>query len=176
MTDQVTAHVSPEVWRTLDANINRASEGLRLLEDVVRFTLNDPGLCRQLRSIRHHLSQASAPWQSELLSSRDSKGDIGRGEDFEEDPKRRDILALVRSNSKRVQEALRTLEELAKLPGVGGIFDWAKLKELRFSAYELEKNVVFLLGSSRSLRGEQAAPRAQKRRSAAEKGPKESHR
>ncbi len=162
MTEQAAAQVSPEVWRTLDANINRASEGLRLLEDVVRFTLNDTGLCQQLRSIRHHLSQVSARWHEELLSARDSKGDIGRGEDFEEEPRRRDILALVRSNSKRVQEALRTLEELAKLPGVSDVFDWAKLKERRFSAYELEKNIVSLLSSNRSAAAETGWPQDKK--------------
>lgn len=140
----------PEVWRTLDANINRASEGLRLLEDIVRFSFNDTNLCQRLRSMRHHLSRASAPWQQELLASRDSRGDIGRGEEFEEVPERQDVLALVRSNSKRVQEALRTLEELAKLPGVGDVFDWAKLKELRFSTYDLEKSIVSLFSSSRS--------------------------
>jgi hypothetical protein len=30
------------------------------------------------------------------------------------------------------------------------VFDWTKLKERRFSAYELEKSIVSLLSSNRS--------------------------
>jgi hypothetical protein len=80
-----------------------------------------------------------------LLSARDSKADIGREAEFEGEPKREDIVAVVRSNSKRVQEALRTMEELSKLPGMEPVFDWAKLKEYRFATYELEKEIVSFL-------------------------------
>ncbi len=142
MAERTPVNVSPAIWRTVDASINRASEGLRLLEDLVRFSLNESHVCQQLKNIRHYLSQVAAPWQRELLSSRDSKGDIGRESSFDEESKRDDVLSLVSSNAKRVQEALRTLEELGKLPGMDKVLDWTKLKEFRFLAYELEKDIL----------------------------------
>ncbi|MBI4333961.1 MAG: hypothetical protein HY673_22085 [Chloroflexi bacterium] len=142
MPESTSKQAVPAVWRAIDANLNRASEGLRLLEDIARFTLNDSELCRKLKAARHYLARAAIPWQEELLTSRDAAGDIGREAEFEESPHREDLISLVRSNSKRVQEALRTLEELAKLPGLGAAFDWTKLKEHRFAAYDLEKELV----------------------------------
>ncbi len=142
MAESASREPPEAVWRTADANINRASEGLRLLEDITRFALNDSVLCGKLRAARHYLSQASASRQRELLSARDSAGDIGRKAEFEETPQRGDLVSLVRSNSKRVQEAFRTLEELAKLPGMDAVFDWKKLKESRFMAYDVEKEIV----------------------------------
>jgi len=48
--------------RLLDANANRAREALRVLEDYARFVLNDPALSADLKSIRHTLAEATAPW------------------------------------------------------------------------------------------------------------------
>ncbi|MDP2719959.1 MAG: thiamine-phosphate pyrophosphorylase [Dehalococcoidia bacterium] len=132
---------SPE-WRIMDASLNRASEGLRLLEDLVRFTFNDSSLSGRLKGLRHYLAGAAIPWQKELLTSRDSPGDIGRDADFDPDPSREDLISIIRSNAKRVQESLRTMEELAKLPELNKAFDWAKLKEMRYSLYELEKDIL----------------------------------
>ncbi|MFQ5925353.1 MAG: thiamine phosphate synthase, partial [Dehalococcoidia bacterium] len=42
--------------RLIDANLNRISEGLRLLEDVARFLVNDAALSEQLKSLRHELA------------------------------------------------------------------------------------------------------------------------
>lgn len=138
--------MSAAVWRTADVNINRAGEGLRLLEDISRFILDDETVCKKLKGIRHYLATASAPWHNELISSRDSAGDLGREAGFDEAPKRENLISLARANSKRVQEALRSLEELAKLPGMDAALDWARLKEHRFTAYDIEKEIVSLLG------------------------------
>lgn len=139
---ETSSAVSKAIWRAVDANINRASEGLRLLEDITRFSLNNADLCRGLRAIRHYLAKVAAPLQKELISARDAAGDIGREAEFEEEPRRQDLAALVRSNSRRVQEALRTLEELGKLPGMEAALDWAKLKEFRFTTYDIEKELI----------------------------------
>ena len=41
--------------RLYDANLNRASEGLRVAEDVCRFHLDLPGLATELKELRHQL-------------------------------------------------------------------------------------------------------------------------
>ena len=61
----------------IDANLNRSSEGLRVLEDVARFLLNDAELSQRLRTLRHNLAQQSKSLSVGLLSDRDSEHDVG---------------------------------------------------------------------------------------------------
>ena len=49
-----------DLGRILDASVNRAREGLRVIEDYVRFVLDDPGLTRRLKEIRHRLAAGRA--------------------------------------------------------------------------------------------------------------------
>jgi len=46
------------------------------------------------------------------------------------------------SNSRRVQESLRTLEELAKVPGTIPELDSEKFKQARFNLYTIEENLL----------------------------------
>lgn len=126
-------------WRIIDANLNRASEGLRVLDDIVRFVLNDADLSRGLRAIRHEIVDVAAGVTGELLKHRDSEEDVGI--EAEATPKK-DIAALARANFKRVQEALRVLEETAKLPETRGKLDSDRFRKARFSAYTLEKQTL----------------------------------
>ena len=54
--------------RILDAAANRAREGLRVIEDWVRFALDDAHLTECLKQIRHDLAAALAciPWEQRL--------------------------------------------------------------------------------------------------------------
>ncbi len=124
------------VYRVLDANINRAREGLRVLEDVARFILNDRKTTAMLRSCRHLLDRSARKIYPQLLAARDSGDDLGRT--FKE-PKRKDLLSLTAANFKRVEEAIRVLEEFAKLFGAhqGRMF-----KKIRFTMYQAEKILV----------------------------------
>ena len=62
-----------ELARILDASANRAREGLRVIEDYVRFVLDDPGLTRRLKEIRHRLAEAERGLDEQLLlGSRDA--------------------------------------------------------------------------------------------------------
>ncbi len=126
-------------WRIIDANLNRASEGLRVLDDIARFVLDDAELSRELRAIRHDIVNAAASVTSELLKHRDSEEDVGV--EAEGTPKK-DIAALARANFKRVQEALRVLEETAKLPETRGKLDSDHFRKARFTAYTLEKQTL----------------------------------
>ena len=67
-----------DLGRILDASANRAREGLRVVEDYVRFVLDDPGLTRRLKEVRHRLGEAVRGLDPELLiGSRDTRGDVG---------------------------------------------------------------------------------------------------
>uniref|UniRef100_A0A7C2EIY3 Thiamine-phosphate synthase n=1 Tax=Ammonifex degensii TaxID=42838 RepID=A0A7C2EIY3_9THEO len=119
--------------RMADANLNRAREGLRVMEDVARFILQESSLTERVREARHKLRQAAALLPFECLTARDVKEDPGV--DFPEEP-HPSAGALAISNARRVQEAARVLEETARFaaPEVAGDF-----KRLRFLAYELEQ-------------------------------------
>ena len=124
--------------RIIDANLNRLNEGLRLLEDVARFTLNDAATSAKLKSLRHELSEGVAPMREALLSARDASGDVAAF--AEEDMKRDDMPAIVAANARRVTESLRVLEELAKLPDSG--LDPERFKRARFAVYTIERELM----------------------------------
>ncbi len=127
------------MWRVLDANFNRLSEGLRVLEDVSRFILNEKGLTERLRLLRHELIPRDVSLKAKFLSSRDSRSDVGKLEGGEEQG---DILALATANAKRAQESLRVIEELGRLPEISPRLDWKKFSRARFDLYELEREIV----------------------------------
>ncbi|WP_445348478.1 thiamine phosphate synthase [Desulforudis sp. DRI-14] len=127
--------VSVFEWaRIADVNFNRAREGLRVAEETARFVFNDRELTLRVKDLRHRLSELEARFpggRRSLLLARDAAGDCTASE-VEERP-RRDLAG---PNWKRVQEAVRVLEELART------FDGElahALKEIRFKAYTLEK-------------------------------------
>ncbi len=127
--------------RLLDANLNRASEGLRVLEDVARFILDDQPLSRELKAVRHEVSTLAQEFELPLLSMRDSSGDVGResgvpstGEDAS--------IALVRANAKRAEESLRVIEECARLSEFAAHIDVARVERLRYATYDFEKRLV----------------------------------
>ena len=67
-----------DLGRILDASANRAREGLRVVEDYVRFVLDDPGLTRRLKEVRHRLAEAERGLDEHLLlGSRDTREDVG---------------------------------------------------------------------------------------------------
>src|SRR4029077_16485227 len=66
------------VWRLLDANANRAREGLRVVEDTARFVLAQPKASSALRLLRHRLDQLVLRNYGTLLQHRDVENDSGR--------------------------------------------------------------------------------------------------
>jgi len=124
--------------RLIDANLNRISEGLRLLEDVARFILNDARISAELKSLRHELLGEDTSLQKELLSARDSAGDVAAF--AEEEARRDDLPTILIANARRVQESLRVVEEFAKLPDIA--LNPEKFKKARFALYELERKLT----------------------------------
>ena len=129
------------VYRIIDASMNRIGEGLRLLEDVARLLLGEAGITEQLKVMRHELIRGEGPLHQQLLESRDSAGDIGVDISVPGENGQRDLPAVVVANARRVQEALRTLEELAKLPEVAPHLDSEKFKHVRFQLYAIEQDL-----------------------------------
>jgi len=140
--------------RLMDANIDRLSEGLRVLEDVARFVLGDIKATETLKRMRHELIPADPALKSRLLAARDSESDIGR-----ESPvariERKTLIDLVAANARRAQESLRVLEEFAKLPDCPPEIASRNFEQARFTLYQMEKTLVF--GFTRQNRRERIA-------------------
>jgi thiamine-phosphate pyrophosphorylase len=137
-TDQVDAA------RILDASANRAREALRVIEDYCRFTLDDRFLCGELKRLRHDLTAALGVLPAGLLlGARDTLRDVGTTVSSASEQQRLSLQAVVQANLKRLEEALRTLEEYGKLRSreLG-----AALEQLRYRSYTLERAI--LLGNT----------------------------
>ncbi len=134
-----------EALRIIDANLNRASEGLRLLEDIARFLLNDAEISQQLKDMRHNLAQEAKPLGVKLLSQRDLEHDVGATltlpSPFEGEAQQ-DLPGLITANAKRAEESLRVIAELAKLPQVSPMLNSARFEQLRFNLYSLERRLT----------------------------------
>ena len=127
--------------RKTDANLNRACEGLRVLEDAARFDLNREDLTAHCRRMRHELRSLFENRRLRLLDLRDSVSDVGVSvSQTARDDGRPNRLAVIAANAKRVQEALRVLEEALK--GEGLQAEAKKAEALRFESYTLEKQVT----------------------------------
>ena len=135
-----------EVQRILDANLNRAREALRVVEDFCRFALDDAALADAAKQARSRLQQASALLPAdELLAARDTPGDVGAALASPTEYVRRDAAAVAVAAAKRLTEALRTLEEYAK---IGWPEAARRLEALRYEAYNLEQRLGWRLAAS----------------------------
>ncbi len=132
-------HSQDYIYRLLDANLNRAREGLRIIEDIFRFILSNKKITQKLKKIRSNLSKAVKEIYPELIKAREVKSDFGR-ETIEK--KRKNLNDLVIANFRRVEEAMRVVEEFGKLISQSAGY---KFKKLRFQIYNLEKEIFFFL-------------------------------
>lgn len=132
--------------RIIDANGNRVAEGLRVLEDEMRFSMGRPDLSESLRKIRHQVRQGAAPLFDAAMAARDAAGDpglaISQSSNMDARPSLRDLVI---ANCKRVQEGLRSLEEQCKLVGEGEIS--RIMERCRYESYTMEQAVVGALHS-----------------------------
>ena len=131
---------SKTALRIVDANLNRIGESLRLLEDIARLLLNDAVLSGRLKAMRHELAVKDLRAKKQLLQSRDSRDDVGIDIEVKQQTKERELPAAVIANARRIQEAMRVIEELAKIPGTG--MDSGKFKDARFEMYDIERELV----------------------------------
>jgi thiamine-phosphate pyrophosphorylase len=138
-----------DLSRILDASANRAREGLRVVEDYVRFALDDPLLTRRIKEVRHRLGEAIRGLDQEtMLDSRDTRGDVGTHIMTDTEQSRENPRAVLMANFARTGEALRSLEEYTKLLNV-----WlsGRFEVLRYDVYTLEKLTLTALSSRKGL-------------------------
>ena len=131
--------ISNQTLRIIDANLNRIGEGLRVLEDIARLLLDDATLSQRLKDMRHRMVRVDLSLEQQFLQARDSEGDVGIDLEVSGEEKYKDVPATVVANARRVQEAMRVMEELAKNPGVPLESD--KFKQARFNLYTIEKEL-----------------------------------
>jgi thiamine-phosphate pyrophosphorylase len=125
--------------RILDAAANRAGEAVRVIEDYARFVLDDRHLAGQCKSLRHDLTNALSVFSAaERHAARETRQDVGTTISLKTELERADLRAVVGANFKRLEQALRSLEEYAK----GSTASAARaLEQLRYRVYTLERAV-----------------------------------
>jgi thiamine-phosphate pyrophosphorylase len=138
MVDQQSwnKQVQPALCRILDANLDRAREGLRIIEEWCRFGLDSAELAEECKQLRQELAQ----WHTmELRLSRNTPGDLGTELTHPQEERREGIDSVLQANFCRIEEALRVLEEYGKIyhPDMGVSF-----KQMRYRVYTLESRLL----------------------------------
>jgi len=145
-------------FRIVDAAANRTAEGLRVAEDVMRMHLNDRHLAKQLKQLRHDLTETlSALPAANSIAARDSVGDVGRSIEVKQEYERSKVSEaesqndsgfepILTANFKRAQQALRTLEEFWKTESESAA---KAIEQIRYRSYTLEKACSLALRSSK---------------------------
>lgn len=141
--------------RIIDANLNRAREAFRVLEEYARLVLDDAGLSAALKEARHALAQAAAEFEGRegpdargksarakacgsVIRSRDILGDVGREVGTPTEYVRSDTEQVALAAGKRLSEALRAVEEYGKT--IDSTFA-AAIEKIRYQGYELERRL-----------------------------------
>jgi thiamine-phosphate pyrophosphorylase len=145
VTDETDGH------RIVDAAANRAREGLRMLEDFLRFARDNRFLTAELKSWRHDFARLLNRYgERALLASRDTEEDVGTTVRTRHETTRDTLIDVVRAAFKRTEEATRTLEEISKAlrPDIA-----EPLSQLRYRLYTLEKAVLTAEAAGERLAG-----------------------
>jgi len=137
--------------RILDAAMNRAAEGLRVVEDFARMVLDDTHLSRLAKELRHDLTTAgqSLP-PADRHAARDTLGDVGTRIATKEETERDDAWQVAAASFQRTAQALRSLEEYGKLVDISLA---AECESLRYRLYTLEKAMSLTTHSQAGLHG-----------------------
>ncbi len=125
--------------RILDASANRAAEGLRVVEDYVRFVLDDSHLTQLLKQLRHDLARTySEIPHTHRCAARDTQHDVGTEISTAAELQRTDAWEVCLASFERSKQSLRSLEEFSKVasPELAGRFETQ-----RYRLYTLEKAI-----------------------------------
>ena len=119
--------------RIVDANGNRVREGLRILDDLARFVLDDAALAAEFKALRHAVTAALGGPGTSALAAPDVEGDVGTTTTGAGEATRPDIASVAEAAGGRVAEGLRALEEMTKLAGRAEAA--TTIEGLRYRAY-----------------------------------------
>ena len=97
--------------RLLDANLDRAREGLRVLEDWARFGLDRADLVARCKHLRQRLGSCHA---DRFKLARHTATDPATGMGHPAQAERLSPGQILAANAGRAQEALRVIEEFAR--------------------------------------------------------------
>lgn len=125
-------------YRLIDANLNRLKEGLRVLEDISRYLLDNKELTLKIKLLRH---QSTYNNPSSLLKTRNTSTDVLKNNSLKSEETRKNIQDIILANSKRVQESSRVLEEMLKIEDIKHS---STFKEIRYETYNIEKELFFI--------------------------------
>lgn len=153
---------SRRVLRVADANLNRASEGLRAAEDVLRFCLDRAALSREARLARHAVRAAGQVLASDvaLRRARDARGDVGRRRSTP-GTRRGTPGEMLAANLRRAQESVRVLEEVAHIAGRPRAA--ALFQAVRYRLYTLEQRALAGAGGKTAARPASLAAKSPRR-------------
>jgi len=124
------------IRRLLDANLDRAREGLRVLEDWSRFALERGDLVTACKDLRQRLGRLH---HARYKLERDTAGDGGAGLGHPAQLERQAPAQVLAANAGRVQEALRVLEEFGRLEDAALA---AEAAAIRYRLYDLEVELL----------------------------------
>ncbi|MBI4845785.1 MAG: thiamine-phosphate pyrophosphorylase [Candidatus Omnitrophica bacterium] len=129
-------------YRVVDANVNRAKEGLRVLEDILRFVCDDKKLTGEVKKIRHQLTDYLKLLPDfkaiNLLKFRNAVSDVGK-KTINLELQRNNVSDIFLANAQRVKESIRVLEEFMKISHKHSAL---LFKKLRYKIYSLEKRAI----------------------------------
>ena len=127
---------SSAVERLLDANLDRAREGLRVLEDWARFALDRSDLVARCKDMRQRLGRLHA---DRYKLARHTASDPAAGMGHPAQLERQDPSQVIGANASRVAEALRVLEEFGRsdAPALA-----AEAAAIRYQLYDLEVDLL----------------------------------
>jgi len=126
------------IFQIIDANLDRAREGLRVLEDWARFGIGRNDCVTRIKNFRQILGKNHLEVYKQ---SRNYIEDQCKGLTHEEQTKRKTPEQIISSNAARVQEALRVTEEFSRLHN----HELSKIaSEIRYEIYTLEIDLLNL--------------------------------
>ena len=132
------------IYQIIDANLDRAREGLRVLEDWARFGLGGNYFVAKIKNYRQILGKNHL---EVYKKSRNYIEDQCQGLTHQEQYKRKTPEQIISSNSGRVQEALRVIEEFSRLHN----HELSKIaSDIRYEIYNLEVDLLNLRMCERS--------------------------
>ena len=126
------------IYQIIDANLDRAREGLRVLEDWARFGLGKEKYVKKIKNFRQILGKNHLKVYKQ---SRNHIVDKCQGLTHQEQINRNTPEQIISSNSGRVQEALRVIEEFSRLHN----HELSKIaSEIRYEIYTIEIDLLNL--------------------------------
>ena len=132
------------IYQIIDANLDRAREGLRVLEDWARFGLGKEKYVEKIKNFRQILGKNHLEVYKQ---SRNHIEDKCKGLTHQEQINRKTSEQIISSNSGRVQEALRVIEEFSRLHN----HELSEIaSEIRYEIYTIEIELLDLTKCKKS--------------------------